>query len=337
MSNSTCSQTAGSNAGASVCQAYLPLTPSNAFSLASWNPPSAAVRYTLLSNGILQTHTDGQSFCGGTVRTVNIFYTCLATATTPIVGSFSTTGTCVHNVTIQTAVVCGTPFVPTCKANGYDLTSIASTTISAYIDNIYWSVSACGNVSAPLYPACQGQICQGGTTVSSYDPAAVVWTNADNGLVQQIQNGDSCGGDGYREGSLRFVCNAAATTPILTQAGEEPTCHYTLIVQTAAVCPATTAFKTTPNTPWISDLCGGGAYDLTQLGYNDIVYPEANSGGIYAYVFFNPVSQSASSLCAAQPACVHHSSTLSLLSLYCLSVRLRAQHFVRRAVNHEHL
>ena len=288
--NNTCWQTTSYSSNATLCQAYKPLTPTNAFSLASWNPPNAVVRYTLLSNGILQTHTDGQSFCGGTVRTVNIFYTCLATATTPVVlpGSWSTTGTCVHNVTVQTAAVCGTPFVPVCKANGYDLTSIASTTINGYFDNYYWSVSACGNVSSALYPTCQGQVCQGSTIVSSYDPAAVSWINSDNGLVQQLQDGDSCGGDGYREGSLRFICNTAATTPYISAAGEEPQCHYIVNVQTSAVCPASTAFKTGLNTPYVSDLCGGGAYDLTQLGYNDIVYPEVSNGAVYAYVFFNP-------------------------------------------------
>jgi len=283
--NSTCWKRTSYNANATVCQAYKPLDPNNAYSLASWNPPNAAVTYTLLSNGIMQTHTDGQDFCGGTVRTVNIMYTCLATAITPIVLSWSTTGVCVHNVTIQTAAVCGTPYVPQCKANGYDLTSIASTTMSAYINNNYWSASPCGNVSSFLYPSCKGQVCQGGTTVDTYDPTAAIWTNADNGLVQQLQDGDLCGGDGYREGTLRFVCNSAATTPYISGAGEQPTCHYTLTVQTAAVCPVSTSFKTTPGALWVSDKCGGGAYDLTQLGYNDIVFPL--SGGT-DYIFFNP-------------------------------------------------
>ena len=257
--NSTCGLITAYSANATVCQAYKPLTPTNAYSLASWNPPNAVVRYTLLSNGILQSHTDGQSFCGGTVRTVNIFYVCLASAVTPVVLQFSTTGVCVHNITVQTAAVCGTPFVPTCRSNGYDLTSIGSVTISASVDNYYWSVSACGNVSSALYPSCSGQVCQGATAVSSYDPVVAAWTSADNGLVQALQNGDSCGGNGYREGTLRFVCNTAATTPYISSAGEEPACHYTVIVQTAAVCPVNTVFKTTTNTPWVSDLCGGSA------------------------------------------------------------------------------
>ena len=285
--NTTCSLITSYGANATVCQAYKPLDPTNAFSLASWNPPNAAVQYTLLANGILQTHTDGQSFCGGTVRTVNIAYTCNATATTPVVSAWSTSGTCVHNVTVQTAAVCGSPFVPVCKANGFDLTSIGSQTISAYLNFNYWSASVCGNVSNALYPGCKGEICQGATTVSSFDPTAAVYTNADNGLTQQLQNGDSCGGDGYREGTLRFVCNAAATTPYISSAQEEPTCHYILTIQTATVCPPNLSFKTTPGLSWVSDLCGGGAYDLTQLGVNDITFPEG-SPTPFAYVFFNP-------------------------------------------------
>ena len=297
--NSTCWSTTSYNSNATVCQAYLRDSPVDAYSLASWNPVNAAVTYTLLSNGIMQTHTDGQSFCGGTVRTVNIAYICNAAATTASISAFSTSGVCVHNITVQTSAVCGTPYVPVCKANGYDLTAIGSSTISGFFDGSYWSVSPCGNVSTALYPQCQGQVCQGGTTVSSYDPAVVSWTNADNGLVQTLQNGDSCGGDGYREGALRFVCNAAATTPYVSAAGEEPTCHYTVVVQTAAVCPVNTAFKTTPLTPWVSDLCGGGAYDLTQLGYSDILFLNLNSaGGIGTYVFFNPCGYVRNTSCA---------------------------------------
>ena len=327
--NTTCGSIGQYNSNPTVCQAYTPLSTTNSYMLAAWNPPSAPVRYTILSNGIMQSHQDG-SFCGGNVRIVNIQYICTPSATTAQVTSFTTIpNICVHNITIATAAVCGTPFVPVCKALGYDLSSLASKTISAYLAYNYWSISPCGNVSNTLYPGCTGQVCQGGTVVDTYDPAIVTWTQADNGLVQFVQDGDLCGGDGFREGAIRFVCNPAATTAYISAAGENPTCtealhtphphqhsqcrplpldplltpsspctplsvsslrvgHYTLTVQTAAVCPVQTTFKVGYGQPWVSDQCGGGAYDLTQLGFTDIVFPEGSP--TYAYVFFNPCS-----------------------------------------------
>ena len=284
--NPSCVGIGAYNTNPAVCQAYTPLpNPSNSYMLAGWNPPSVPVTYTLLSNGIMQTHQDG-SFCGSVVRTVMISYICQASATSPVVTSFTTTGVCVHMITIATSAVCGTPYVPSCTANGYSLASIASTTISNYVDGNYWSVSPCGNVTNTLFYGCTAQVCQGSTIVSSYNPASVSWTGADNGLVQMLQDGDQCGGDGYREGALRFVCNPSATTPYISAAGEQPTCHYTLDIQTSAVCPVQTSYRTSIGQPWVSDLCGGGAYDLTQLGFTDIAYPEGSPA--YAYVFLNP-------------------------------------------------
>ena len=146
----------------------------------------------------MQTFVDGD-YCNGVVRQMNISYICNTAATVPTIGPLRTIN-CHYAITVQTSAVCNTPFVLPCGGAGVDLTSsLGGTTLSATVGSYYWSVAPCGNVSNPLYPGCTGQACQSSSTISNYDAAAAQYYLADNGLIQQTQNGAVCNGCICRE------------------------------------------------------------------------------------------------------------------------------------------
>lgn len=140
MKNASCN-----NLGSAVCYAYPPLStpPSNDYDLARYDPIRAPITYTVLPNGVQQTHVDGD-YCGDSVnipRTVSIAYVCDATATTPVVTSYNSTN-CVYNITVATSVTCGTPFSTptggvssTGSAGGTSSTSRGSTAVSGATTN----------------------------------------------------------------------------------------------------------------------------------------------------------------------------------------------------------
>ena len=117
------------NLGSSVCYAYAPLVvpPSNDYDLARFDPVHAPITYTVLSNGVQQTHMDGD-YCGSTVivpRMVYISYVCDSTRSVPAVTSYSS-GYCVYNITVATSVTCGAAF--SIPSNGGSTASVSSVT-----------------------------------------------------------------------------------------------------------------------------------------------------------------------------------------------------------------
>lgn len=294
--NSSC----GGAGGSSVCYAYTPLNfdnPSNDYNLAQYLPGSAPVRYTLLSNGIQQTHIDGAS-CGSLTRVVSINYICDATATTPRVTAYNTTN-CVYNITVNTNVVCAAAYsnpYSGCGGAGYDLSNtVAGVQLSINVGYIY-VINTCGSVRGAASDGCNAQVCQFNYNLSYYD-ATAQWYAADNGVVQITQTGQTCGG-ANRWTVLRFVCNPLASVPYMTDAGEEPGCHYYFIVHTNAVCAQPAAYNAIGNT-YVSDLCGGGAYNLALITDNDIAYAEGDPNAPYAYVFFSPCGSVKNASCGS--------------------------------------
>ena len=183
-----------------------------------------------------------------------------------------------------------------------NLNSIAGVQMS-YQSQYY--VSPCANVLASNTGGCSAQACQGGTPLSEYDPAVAVWTLTDTGVMQQIQNGQGCGGNGPRQSTLRFICNATATTPFILTEYEGPTCHYTLDIATSAACGVTVPRSV--GTTWASDLCGGGAYNLNLVSPgNDITYFDSQGPG---YVFINPCGIVYNASCAGANAAVCYAYT----------------------------
>ena len=292
----------GSAAAASVCYAYTPLNytnPNNDYNLANYLPGSAPIRYTLLTDGVQQTHIDGW-YCGSFVRVVSINYVCDASATTAVVTSYSTNN-CVYNITINTAAVCTAAYTTvysTCAGAGYDLSkSVAGVQMSYTVSGgPTYVINTCGEASGPVTLGCTGQVCQTGFNLSYFDDT-VQWYAADNGVLQISQTGQLCG-NADRWVVLRFVCSILATTPYISDAGEEPSCHYYVTVQTNAVCTQPAAYNAVGST-YVSDLCGGGAYDLALITDNDIVYAEGDPSNPYAFVFFSPCGSVKNASCGS--------------------------------------
>ena len=184
-----------------------------------------------------------------------------------------------------------------CSGAGFDVSGLTGRTLTYNFGGYPWTVNPCGQVSGVPGITCGAQVCQGNVKVSTFSPAAVQWVAADNGLVQISQNGDLCGGDGPRQSTLRFVCNAAATTAYISDAQELPTCHYLLVVQTSLVCTpkASTAIGST----FVSDLCGGGVYPLAQALSEDVVFSPDNNA---TQVFINVCDRTSSIACTPRAA-----------------------------------
>ena len=248
-----------------------------------------------------QTHIDG-GYCNSFVRVVSINYVCDATAIAAVVTNYQTNN-CIYNITINTAAVCPAAYgnaFSTCKGAGYDLSqSVAGVEMSITLSGgTVYTVNPCSNVSGTysLTYGCGGQVCQTGYPLSYFDSTAQ-WTPADNGVVQISQTGVLCGTGANRWTVLRFVCSPLTATPYISDAGEEPACHYYITIQTNAVCTQPAGYNAIGST-YVSDQCGGGAYDLAMITDNDITYPEG-SPPPYAYVFFSPCGSVKNASCGS--------------------------------------
>ena len=118
-----------------------------------------------------------------------------------------------------------------------------------------------------------------GYPLSTWSPAVypVVWQyNGGSGVSQIIQDGFACGNE-ERLTNITLVCSLAATSPVFVSAVESPTCHYTITVQTSAVCgtPFSVA-QPAGSLTWggydLSSLTGTDLY-LTQSGYSWAIRP----------------------------------------------------------------
>ena len=71
-----------------------------------------------------------------------------------------------------------------------------------------------------------------------------------------------------RTTQIRYICNTTATTPAISSVGQVQACQYTIDIQTSSVCnvPISQAVGST----FISDTCGGGAYNLSSISASDI-------------------------------------------------------------------
>ena len=263
--------------------------------IANWQPFATAVFYQNLGQGVgvSQLLQDGAS-CNGEQRFVNISYLCNSTATTAAVTSFTEGPTCHYSITVQTSVVCTqTPYTvaapattsTTCGTSLYNLNSITNHTLTVQVSGTHWAVRPCGFITD--LGLCAGQVCQGTTVVNQYavneaqtsasyealtDSYSVpVWAaaslNGQTGVVQTLQTGAYCGsGTGARQANVFYMCNSTATVPYISSVlPEGPTCHYGLVVQTAAACGVSTAQTQAVGQTVSSEVCGGGIYDLSAL------------------------------------------------------------------------
>ena len=234
------------------------------------NGPLWAQVTTNGQSGVAQMLQDG-SMCD-TITADNqgtIEFLCNATATTAFISSIIETTTCHFQAIIQTSLVCPTAALGISKAPGsaiissecgggiYDISSLSAQDLQFNNISTYnWTISICGTVtsinlcnSTINTSICQVQAGQG-YTLATYTPSIVpvVWQyNAPGSLSQIIQDGAGCDGQN-RFTNVTMLCNTTATTPFMVSpVVENPQCHYTITLQTNAVCG--TAFAVAPPAP----------------------------------------------------------------------------------------
>ena len=298
--NSTILCAANSTSPASVCQ--VDSTPTG-YTAALYLPVQYPTVYVYNGNGISQIIQDGAR-CGDAEeeRLTNITLVCSATATTPVVVSFSESPVCHYNYVIQTSAVCSGAFgvsapLTTCGYGPYDLTPLTTQDFLLNQTNNMWAIRPCGIVQTPGY--CGAQFCQNATNVSYWDAAGnYASTNTDNsplwayttylgqpGIAQIIQDGTDCGGYGARQGTIEFICSPTAYTPYLATVIETVTCHYQAVIMTDLVCGATSDELQAVGSATISTQCGGGIYDLSALTNQEFNTTNFGSTGWVNYLY----------------------------------------------------
>ena len=289
--------------------------------------------------GVAQLIQDGDS-CGviNADREGTIQFLCNQTATTPFISSILETTTCHYQAIIQTSVVCpvaaagysttvGTAILASsslqqCGGGIYDLTALNSADFYGSINstsggtNYTYVVRVCGNLTSTS--ACSTtpftSVCQVPTTsptvgypLALYQPlsSAVVWTYNGASVSQIIQDGAGCAGQN-RFTNITFLCSSSATSPIILSLVEAPTCHYTMLVQTSAVCgtpflslPSVAGSSTGSSVRVTSSSTGSAApsnvtttcvqqgYTLTSITGSDLLYTgtgnAAGTGTVYQW------------------------------------------------------
>ena len=118
---------------------------------------------------------------------------------------------------------------------------------------------------------------------SSYNQNTVSWTTLRNGVLMQQADGAQCGTLGPRVTRAFFYCNASATTAVMYNVTEGPTCTYNMYVWTSLACPSA------------ATTCGGAGYDITSLTARaDLSYTNTAAG--YTF-YFSPCGVVQSSQC----------------------------------------
>ena len=217
---------------------YTPLNytnPNNEYKIAQYDPIRAPVMYTVIPNGLVQYSTAGD-FDGNFPRALNTTYICNASALTPFIVSYNSAQVPhpvgglqrIYQLLIQTSVVCGAPYQPVtgCAFGPVNLNPLVGTTVVGSYNGATYQAAPCSAVHASQTSGCTGQVCQTGYPLSYYDPLNTQWTQSDTGLVQFNQDGVFCGTSFARATTIRYVCNAGATTPSMSYAVEDPVCEH---------------------------------------------------------------------------------------------------------------
>ena len=105
----------------------------------------------------------------------------------------------------------------------------------------------------------------------------MVWSTISHGVQVTIQDGALCGST-PRKVIVQYVCSASATTAKFVSVIENPTCTYTLQINTSITCTAAPA-PPKPSTTIAG--CSYGGKDLSPLSQYDL---STGSGG-YTWYF----------------------------------------------------
>jgi len=224
------------------------------------------------STGMMNMTSSSGAFFNGTSSSGAFFN---GTSSTGMMNMSSSTG--VMNMTSSTGSVIPPPIgstgsgsMPMCGGAGYDLSSIANSDLTLDDgDNIY-AIHPCGVVSPDL-DLCDGQMCEGDTVISRYEPALVNWISEANGVRMEVQNGDDDDCEGPRQSDIFFQCNSTYLSPSLISVSTTSSCHFRAVVYTAAACSRNSSYQPGVGSAFESSICGGGAYDFSALNSADII------------------------------------------------------------------
>jgi len=265
--------------GSMLCQR--PHGASSAYNLAIYNQSTRVTWLeTAAHNGVEYRMQDGDS-CGSFRREATIRFLCDQTATTPTIFSVNEVETCWYTVVVKTSAACsaigatGSNSVGSarwstqCGAGVYDLSSISSSDLVWQDTSYIWYIRLCGTVSNTACSAAQPtSFCQQPKSsvstpvdVSHYNISqAALWTITDNGMRVELQDGAVCSAIGAgvpRQATYELICNPYITVPFVAYVTEIETCHYTVVIQTPAVCSGS-------NAPQMG-YCGGAGSDFSLI------------------------------------------------------------------------
>ena len=299
-------------AGTSMCQAANDGSGS-AYVASRWNTNATLTQqWVQTPSGVQMTVATGDN-CGSTAinRYAVYNFICDTAATTPQLSYVYELEECHYEAFISTAQACtyyqallpsnanvGSNFYSNqCGGGVYPLSSLSSTEL--YLNGstgtntgFSYVVRPCGNVQAPLCSSlnptsfCQYQ---GNTGYLPYNAATWSttnnyneWTVTPNGITLTIQDGSQCPviSNAERVGIFVFVCNAAATTPVLVSVQELEVCHYTATIQTSQVCAGKALIGTSvPFTPSSGGTGGNGGGGTTTGGGGGGSQSSGTNGG----------------------------------------------------------
>ncbi len=196
-----------------------------------------------------------------------------------------------------------------CGGAGYDLTSIASSDLVYYgtgaTTTTAYTLNPCRPISTGLCAGRNATFCYntsatGVTMLSYYQPGVevVAWSQLVGGVQSVTQNGALCytgSTSTIIQSTVQYVCNSTVSAPFISSVVATSTCAYTAVVQTSLVCASPLAV-TTPGLPYVSNVCGGGAYNLSTLDSTDFQFTVVGAdAGTYWY---RPCSNVSTSTCS---------------------------------------
>lgn len=143
--------------------------------------------------------------------------------------------------TMTTPVTIFNDFDPSCSVLGYDLSSMSTTDL--YVDSLAdprwtYTLRPCGGpLHNPSPCNAYAKACQSsGMSLGNGEPMYTEWSATSTGLQAVVGYGDATYCDRARGSVINYICNATATTAVITNVIEGPGCVYNFYVDTATVC-----------------------------------------------------------------------------------------------------
>jgi len=244
--------------------------------------------------GVAQIMADGASCNGIGARQGVMEFVCNPAATTAYISQVLETSACHYSATIQTNLVCSVEFndafnsglaVQSTQCGGglYDL-NVLNMDIVDTADAVI--IHPCGRVANATNPYCYSNglsVCQysgtSGNALATYSPYnyPTLYQAIPNGVSQVIQDGAPCGSIG-RLVNISYICDATATTPVLTAQAESPICHYHYTIASAALCSQT---RQTPAVTVPATHCAFGPFNLNSISNQTISLGTNTTGQFY--------------------------------------------------------